>query len=63
MTRKDLKWNWGKRQQRAFEKLKERFIMKSVLVTLDLDKEIRVEVDILNFATEEVLLMKCEDEK
>jgi len=63
MTRKDLKWNWGKRQQRAFEKLKERFMMKSVLVTLDLDKEIRVEVDILNFATEEVLLMKCEDEK
>jgi len=43
--------------------LKERFIIKLVLVTLYLDKEMRVEMDALDFATEEVLLMKCEDEK
>ena len=58
-----MKWNWGERQQRVFEELKERFIIEPVLVTPDLDKEMRVKVDTLDFATEEVLLMKYEDEK
>jgi len=31
-----------------FEKLKRKFIIKLVLVTLDLNKGIRVEVDVLN---------------
>jgi len=34
-----------------------------VLVTPDLDKEMRVEVDASDFATGGVLSMKCEDEK
>jgi len=34
-----------------------------VLVTSDLDNEMRVEVDTSYFATGEVLSMKCEDEK
>ena len=34
-----------------------------VLVTPDLDKEMRVEVDASDFATGRVLLIKCEDEK
>ena len=33
------------------------------MVTPDLDKEIRVEADVLDFATGGVLSMKCEDEK
>ena len=37
--------------------------MKLVLVIVDLDKEMRVEMDELDFAIEEVLLMKCKDEK
>jgi len=36
---------------------------ESVLVTPDLDKEMRVEADALDFATGEVLSMKCEDER
>jgi len=63
MTRKEMKWSWGERQQRAFEELKERFTMEPVLVTPDLDKEMRVEVDASDFATGGVLSMKCEDEK
>jgi len=43
--------------------LKERFITELVLVTSDLDKEMRVEADVSDFATEGVLSMKCEDEK
>ena len=62
-TRKDKKWSWGERQQKAFEELKKRFTTEPVLVTPDLDKEMRVEADASDFATGGVLLMKCEDEK
>jgi len=37
--------------------------MEPVLVILDLDKEIRVEADASDFTMDEVLLMKCEDER
>ena len=63
ITRKDIKWNWRGRQQRAFEELKKRFTIEPVLVILDLDKKMRIEVDVLGFAIGEVLLMKYEDEK
>ena len=63
MTRKDVKWKWRERQQRVLEKLKERFTTELVLVISDLDKKMRVEVDVLDFAIGGVLSMKCEDEK
>jgi len=63
ITRKENKWSWGERQQKAFEELKKRFMTEPVLVTPDLDKEMRVEVDASDFATGRVLSMKCEDEK
>ena len=63
MTRKGKKWEWREKQQRAFEKLKRRFTTKPVLVTPDLNKEMRVEVDASDFATGEMLSMKCEDER
>jgi len=43
--------------------LKERFITELVLVISNLDREMRVEIDILDFAIERTLLMTCEDEK
>ena len=45
-----------------FDKLKVIFITRLVLVALNLDKEFRVEADALNYATGEVLSMKCFDE-
>jgi len=63
ITRKEMKWNWGERQQKAFEELKERFTTEPVLVTPDLDREMRVEADASDFATGGVLSMKCEDER
>ena len=63
MTRKDVKWNQRERQQKAFEKLTERFMTELILVISDLNKEMRVEANILDFVTDEVLLMKCKDEK
>ena len=43
--------------------MKKRFTTEPVLVTSDLDREMRVEADALDFVTEGVLSMKCEDEK
>ena len=63
ITRNEMKWSWGEKQQRAFEELKERFTIELVLVTPDLDKEMRVEADASDFATGGVLSMKCEDER
>jgi len=62
LTRKDVKWQWGEEQQQVFDKLKEIFTSKPVLVALNLDKEFRVEADASNYATGGVLLMKCSDE-
>ena len=63
ITRKNVMWNWGEKQQREFEELKERFITETVLVIPDLDKKIRVEADASDFAMEGVLLIKYKDEK
>ena len=43
--------------------MKERFTTEPVLVTPDLDKEMRVEVDVSDFAMRGVLSMKCEDKR
>ena len=58
IMRKEIKWNWGERQQKAFEELKERFTTEPVL-----DREMRVEADASDFAMGGVLSMKCEDER
>jgi len=52
-----------KKQQRAFEKLKERFMTKPVLVISDLNREMRVEVNASDFVIGGVLLIKCKDER
>ena len=46
-----------------FRRLKEIFMSEPVLAALDLDKEIRVEANALNYATGGMLSMKCEDER
>jgi len=45
----------------VFRELKERFTKEPVLVALDLDKKMRMEVDVLDYAIREVLSMKCEN--
>ena len=62
LTRKDVKWQWGIEQQKAFDELKGMFTTKPVLAALDLDKEFRVEANVSNYATGGVLSMKCSDE-
>ena len=60
---KQEKWNWGNEQEEAFRRLKEIFTSEPVLVALDLDKEMRVEVDASDYVIGRVLSMKCGDER
>ena len=62
MVKKDKKWEWTEKQEKVFEKLKKRFTEESVLAAPDLDKKIRMEVDVSDYVTGGVLSMDCGDE-
>jgi len=49
------------RQKEMFRELKENFTKEPVLVTPDLDKKMRMEVDVLYYTTGGILSMECED--
>jgi len=61
MVKKDKKWDWTEKQEKAFKELKERFTKEPVLAAPDIDKKMRMEVDALDYATGGVLSMECED--
>jgi len=60
-VKKDKKWDWMEKQERAFRELKEKFMKGPVLVAPDLDKKMRIEVDASDYATGGVLSTKGED--
>ena len=49
------------KQEEMFRELKEKFTKEPVLAALDLNKKMRIEVNALDYATEGVLSMECED--
>ena len=61
LVKKDKKWEWMEREERAFKELKGRFTKEPVLATLDIDKKMRMEVDASDYAMGGVLSMECED--
>jgi len=61
LVKKNQKWNWIERQEKAFKKLKKRFTKEMMLAVLDLDKKMRMKVDISDYVTEEVFSMKCKN--
>jgi len=63
MVKKDRKWKWTEKQEKVFEKLKKRFMQELVLTAPDLDKKIRMEVNVSDYATEGVLSMEGGDGK
>ena len=62
LMRKDVKQQWGDKQQQAFDELKRILTTRPVVVAPDLDKEFRVEADASNYTTRGVLLIKCSDD-
>ena len=63
LVRKEKKQRWREEQGEVFRKLKKVFITELVLAIPDLDKKIRVEANASDYATEGVLLVKCENKK
>jgi len=63
IIKKNQKWEWIERQEKAFKKLKERFTKELVLAVSDLDKKIRMEVDASDYVTGGVLSIEYKDEK
>ena len=59
--KKDKKWDWAEKQEKVFRELKKKFTKKLVLVAPDLDKKMRIEVDVSDYATGGVLLMEGKD--
>jgi len=63
LVRKEQKWKWEREQKEVFKRLKAVFTIEPVLAIPDIDREMRVEVDTSDYATEGVLSTKCEDGK
>ena len=61
LMRKEQKWEWEIKQEKSFEVLKKWFTREPVLAALDLDKKMRMEVDVSDYATGGVLLMEYSD--
>ena len=55
MVKKDKKWDWTEKQEKAFKKLKERFTKEPVLAAPDIDKKMRMEVDASDYVMGGVL--------
>jgi len=63
MVRKEQKWKWKKKQEEAFERLKMVFIIEPILAIPEINREMRVKVDVSDYATEGVLSMEYENGK
>jgi len=61
MVKKDKKWDWTERQEKAFKELKEQFTKEPVLAAPDINKKMRMEIDVSDYVIGGVLLMECED--
>jgi len=61
LVKKEKKWNWTEKEERAFMKLKKRFTKEPVLAAPNIDKKMRMEVDASDYATGGVLSMEFED--
>ena len=61
LVKKDKKWEWTEREEKAFKELKEKFTKEPVLAASDIDKKMRIEVDASDYAMGGMLSMECKD--
>ena len=57
MVKKNQKWEWIERQEEAFRELKGKFTKELMLAVPDLNKKMRMKVDVSNYAMGGVLFM------
>eukprot|EP00833_Pecoramyces_ruminatium_P005315 jgi/Orpsp1_1/1179347/evm.model.c7180000068960.2 len=62
LTRKNVSFNWGSDQQKAFDKLKELFTSASIFRNPDSNKHFVVETDASNFAVDAILSQEFDDQ-
>ena len=62
LVKKNQKWDWTEKQKKVFQELKERFTKELVLAVSDLDKKIRIKVDISDYAIKEYYLWNIKTE-
>ena len=63
LTRKDMPFEWGIEARIAFKNLKKKFTTQLVLAIFDLELEIVLETDALDFALRAYLSQKAADSK
>ena len=63
MTKKKQKWEWEIRQKKSFKMLKKRFTTEPILVASNLNKRMRIKIDVSDYVIREVLFMECKDKK
>ena len=63
MVKKNQNQKWTERQEEVFKKLKRRFTKKPVLAAPDLNKKIRMGVNVLDYIMKRVLSIEYEDKK
>ena len=63
LVKNNQKQNWAEKQEKAFQESKERFTKELVLAVLDLDKTMRIKVNVSDYVTREVLSMECKDRR
>ena len=63
LMRKEQKWEWELKQGKSFKALKKQFMTELILIALNLDKKMRIEVDVSDFVTVGILSMEDNDGK
>ena len=63
MTRKDIVFTWGSKDQKAFDMLKKQFTTELILIMFNLTKSIMLEIDASDLAFEAVISQQKPDGK
>jgi len=61
LVKKDQKWDWIEKQKKVFKELKERFTKELVLAVPDLNKKMRIKINVSNYVIRGVLFIECKD--
>ena len=61
LVKNDQKWDWIEKQKKVFKELKERFTKELVLAVPDLNKKMRIKINVSNYVIRGVLFIECKD--